>query len=75
MEQILTTHKSEITSGQCIPKFALVESGIIPTGINCFEYSPYMLYQKGNKRFVLQPLPHNEYKVVRIYDFVPANYS
>ncbi len=72
MEQILTATKSKVTPGQSLPKYALDESGIKPTGIDCFEYLPYLLYHKGNKRFVLQPLPQNEYKIIRIYDFVPA---
>lgn len=75
MEQILLSTETGIKTGQCVPKQHLSKSGITPTEIDCFEYSPYLLYQQGNRRFVLQPLPYDQYKVIKIYNFVPARYS
>lgn len=51
----------------------LNEMGVKPTEIDCFSYSHYVLYQKGNKRLILQPLPGNMFKLIRTYDFVDYN--
>lgn len=75
MEQVLISPKQKISPGNCIPKQMLTSSGITPTNIDCFEYSPYVLYKNGIKRYVLQPMPFDQYKVIKIYNFVPANYS
>jgi hypothetical protein len=50
----------------------LTSLGVHPTNLDAFSYQNYVLYQKGNKRIILQPLPANQFKVVRIYDFVSA---
>lgn len=50
----------------------LESMGIFPTNLYCFSYYHYVLYQKGNKRIILKPLPYNIFKVVRIYDFISA---
>ena len=75
MEQVLTTPKIELEPGQLVSKFALNELGISPTDIDCFEYYPYLLYKNGNKRYVVQPMPYDQYRVIKIYDFVPAKYA
>ena len=75
MEQILSLPKVEILPGNCVPKQSLSNSGITPTNIDCFEYSPYLLFKNGIKRYVLQPMPFDQYKVIKVYNFVPAIYS
>lgn len=50
----------------------LESMGIFPTNLYCFTYYHYVLYQKGNKRVILKPLPSNLFKVIRVYDFVSA---
>ena len=75
MEQVLTSTQIELEPGQCLSKYNLNELGIRPTNINCFEYNPYLLYQNGNKRYVIQPLPYEQYKLIKIYDFIPAQYG
>ena len=47
--------------------------GIYPTEIDCFSYSNYVLYKKGNKRIILQPMPKSNFRVIRVYDFVDYN--
>ena len=82
MENVLVASKTkpviasqvQLEPGQCISKFSLKELGITPTNIDCFEYNPYLLYKNGKKRYVIQPLPYDQFKVIKIYDFVPARY-
>ncbi len=50
----------------------LESMGVFPTNLQCFTYYHYVLFQKDDKRIILKPLPHNLYKVIRIYDFVCA---
>lgn len=75
MKHYSTPTLSEIKKGQCITEKELHDLGISPTNIDCFQYSHFMLYAKDNKRIIVQPLPHNQYKVIRMYDYVEANSS
>jgi len=56
----------------CLNGDELESMGIFPTNLYCFTYYHYVLYQKGNKRIILKPLPYNLFKVIRIYDFISA---
>jgi hypothetical protein len=56
----------------CLSGDELESMGIFPTNLYCFTYYQYVLFQKGNKRIILKPLPHNLFKVIRIYDFISA---
>ncbi|MBN2520814.1 MAG: hypothetical protein JXB17_09945 [Bacteroidales bacterium] len=74
-EKTLLASQIKLEPGQCISKFGLYELGIKPTNIDCFEYNPYLLYSNGRKRYVVQPLPYDQFKLIRIYDYIPAKYS
>lgn len=50
----------------------LTKLGIYPTNLQCFTYYPYRLYQKGEERLIIKPLPHNLFKILRTYKFLPA---
>lgn len=67
-KNVLNLEKDRTLSGE-----ELEEMGICPTEIDCFSYSHFVLYKKENKRIILQPLPKNMYKVIRIYDFIDYN--
>jgi len=75
MEYIITQTQIEIEPGQCISKYVLDALGIYPTDIDCFEYNPYLLFKKENKRYVVQPKPFDQFKIIKIYDFIPARYA
>ena len=62
----------QLTRGKCLSSDELENLGAHPTGLQCFSYYPYVLYEKDQKRIILKPLPHNLFKVIRSYNFVPA---
>lgn len=72
METILQTPTLKLRRKACITGDELESMGIFPTNLQCFTYYNYVLYQKENKRIILKPLPHNLYKVIRVYDFIGA---
>lgn len=72
MEAIVKTSNLELTKGACLSREELYMHGIKPTNLDCFSYYHYVLYEKGDKRIVLKPLPHNLFKFIREYTFIPA---
>ncbi len=72
METTLITQTFQLTKGKCFSSDELEDYGAKPTGLQCFSYYPYVLYQKDQKRIILKPLPHNLFKVIRSYNFIPA---
>lgn len=72
MEAILQSPKLQLKKNNCLTSTELEQLGVEPTNLHCFTYYHYVLYQKGNKRIILKPLPHNLFKVVRVYDFMEA---
>ncbi len=72
MEALLQTPTVKIEKNMCLSGEELQSIGIFPTNLQCFTYYRYVLYQKENKRVILKPLPHNLFKVIRTYDFMPA---
>ena len=76
MEKYSTTTKTvNIQKGQCLTEKELQLLGIKPTDVDCFQFSHFLLYAKDNKRIIVQPLPHNQYKVIRVYDYIEASSS
>ncbi len=67
--QILTT---KLKRNICLSGDELESIGVFPTNLYCFTYYRYVLYQKGNIRIILKPMPYNLFKVIRIYDFLSA---
>ncbi|MBN1415388.1 MAG: hypothetical protein JW973_09825 [Bacteroidales bacterium] len=72
METILLSLKKTLRKDVCLSEDELEGMGVFPTNLQCFTYFNYLLYKKGNKRVILKPLPHRLFKVLRIYDFIPA---
>jgi hypothetical protein len=72
MEAVVNTPVLKLEKDMCLNSDELKNMGIFPTNLQCFTYYHYVLYQKGNKRIILKPLPHNLFKVIRTYDFMPA---
>jgi len=72
MEALVQTSTLKLEKDICLSGEELRKIGVFPTNLQCFTYYHYVLYQKGNKRIILKPLPHNLFKVIRIYDFLPA---
>jgi hypothetical protein len=72
MEALVLTPALKLEKDMCYSSFELQNMDILPTNLQCFTYYHYVLYQRDNKRIILKPLPHNLFKVVRIYDFIPA---
>ncbi|MBN2214288.1 MAG: hypothetical protein JW723_08585 [Bacteroidales bacterium] len=72
METILQSPVLKLRNNICLTGDELESLGVSPTNLQCFTYYHYVLYQKGNKRIILKPLPHDLYKVIRIYDFISA---
>lgn len=72
METILQTSTLKLEKNMCFTGEELEYMGVAPTNLQCFSYYHYVLYQKGSKRIILKPLPHNLYKVIRIYEFISA---
>ena len=72
METILQTPALKLKKNMCVSGDELESMGIFPTNLHCFTYYHYVLYQKEDKRIILKPLPHNLFKVIRVYDFISA---
>jgi hypothetical protein len=72
METILQFPIPKLENNVCLTGDELESMGVFPTNLQCFTYYHYVLFQKDDKRVILKPLPHNLYKVIRIYDFVCA---
>ena len=72
MEAILQSPKVQLQKNVCFSGSELQEMGVSPTNLQCFTYYHYVLYEKGNKRIILKPLPRNNFQVIRVYDFVEA---
>ncbi len=72
MEALVQTPTLKLEKDLCLSGDELQNMDIFPTNLQCFTYYHYVLYQKGNKRIILKPLPHNLFKVIRTYDFIPA---
>jgi len=73
METIVKTpQNATLEKNRTLTDRDLASLGVHPTNQDAFSYHNYVLYQKGNKRIILQPLPTNQYKVIRIYDFISA---
>jgi hypothetical protein len=75
MKHHSTLSLSDVQRGQCLTEKELKDLDIAPTNIDCFQFSHFLLYAKGDKRIIVQPLPHNQYKIIRTYDYVEANSS
>jgi len=72
METMLLTLKKSLKRDVCFSADELESLGVFQTNLQCFTYFNYLLFQKGNKRIIMKPLPHCLYQVLRIYDFMPA---
>lgn len=72
METILQTPALKLKRNMRISGDELESMGIFPTNLHCFDYYHYVLYEREDKRIILKPLPHNLFKVVRVYDFISA---
>jgi hypothetical protein len=72
METILLTVKKALKKDVCLSEDELESMGVFPTNLLCFSFFNYVLYQRGTKRIILKPLPHRLFKVLRVYDFMPA---
>ncbi len=72
MEALVKTTTQKLESGACLTSEELSLNGITPTNLQCFTYYNYVLYEKGDNRIILKPLPHNLYKIIRTYKFLPA---
>ncbi len=72
MNTLVQTLTLQLKNGSCLTGDELSSLGVTPTNLQCFSYYHYVLYEKDNKRIILKPLPHNLFKVIRMYDFVPA---
>jgi hypothetical protein len=72
MEHLLTETLT-ISKGQCLTENELRNLGVNPTDLDCFQFSHFLLYAKDNKRIIVQPIPNNQYKVIRIYDYIESN--
>ncbi len=72
METILQIQTQTLEKNICLSGDELESMGVFPTNLQCFTYYHYVLFQKDNKRIILKPLPHNLYKVIRVYDFISA---
>jgi hypothetical protein len=72
METLVKTSSLQLKKGTCLSREQLNMQGITPTNLQCFSYYNYVLYEKGEKRIILKPLPHNLFKIIREYTFIPA---
>lgn len=72
MEALVQTPTITLEKNMCLSGEELQNIGVFPTNLQCFTYYHYVLYQRENKRIILKPLPHNLFKVIRTYDFMPA---
>lgn len=72
METILQIPVQKLEKNICLTGDELDSMGVYPTNLQCFTYYHLVLYKKDNKRVILKPLPHDLFRVVRIYDFIGA---
>jgi hypothetical protein len=72
MDTILQTPELKLKRNMCVSGDELESMGIFPTNLQCFDYYHYVLYEREDKRIILKPLPHNLFKIVRVYDFISA---
>jgi hypothetical protein len=72
MDTVLLTLKKSLKTNGCYSEDEFETLGVFPTNLQCFAFFNYLLYKKGNKRIIVQPLPRGLYKVLRIYNFIPA---
>ena len=72
METTLLPLQKNLNRNVCVSEDELESMGIFPTDLQCFTFYNYRLYQKGNKRIILKPLPHCIFQVLRVYNFMPA---
>ncbi|MBN2486600.1 MAG: hypothetical protein JXB34_11555 [Bacteroidales bacterium] len=72
MNTLVQTPTLKLQNGSCLSGDELNNLGITPTNLQCFTYYHYVLYEKGEQRIILKPLPHNLFKIVRTYRFIPA---
>ena len=72
METLVKKSNLQIKKGSCLTEEELSLHGINPTNLQCFSYYSYVLYERGDKRIILKPLPHNLFKFIREYTFIPA---
>jgi hypothetical protein len=72
MQSTVQTPTLKLKRNKCLSGNELESMGIFPTHLQCFTFYNYVLYQKENKRIILKPLPHNLFKVIRVYDFISA---
>jgi hypothetical protein len=72
MNTLVQTPTKQLQNGSCLSGDELGMLGVIPTNLQCFTYYHYVLYEKGEQRIILKPLPHNLFKVIRTYQFIPA---
>jgi hypothetical protein len=68
-----TKLSERLKKDNCLTSDELNEMGVTPTNIDCFTYSNFVLYKKDDKRIILQPLPRDNYKIIRVYDFIDYN--
>ena len=72
MEPLVKISNQKLEKDVCLSGDQLQNLGVFPTNLQCFTYYNYVLYQKGNKRVILKPLPYNLFRVIRTYEFLPA---
>lgn len=72
METLVKKSNLHLKKGACLSREELSINGIKPTNLQCFSYYNYVLYEKGESRIILKPLPHNLFKIIREYTFMPA---
>jgi len=72
METVLQIKIPKLENNVCLTGDELESMGVFPTNLQCFTFYHYVLFQKDDKRVILKPLPHNLYKVIRIYNFICA---
>jgi len=72
MESTVKTTTLKLKRNTCFSGDELESMGVFPTDLQCFTFYHYVLYQKENKRIILKPLPHNLFKVIRVYEFISA---
>lgn len=72
MDTLVKVSDQKLEKDVCLSSNDLQNLGVFPTNLQCFTYYNYVLYQKGNKRIILKPLPYDLFRVIRTYEFLPA---
>lgn len=72
MDTLVKVSTQKLEKDVCLSGDELQNLGVLPTNLQCFTYYNYVLYQKGNKRIILKPLPYDLFRVIRTYEFLPA---